>query len=223
MIEDSIYWKKRKLKDERRDWRNGGLSWVDEYVKSKEHPHRVLLTDSVGHCLPREYDNETILEIGCNAGPNISLLRDKFPYLKDHNLFGLDINKDSIRAAKKLLPAVNWSVGSVIELPYKDKSMDIVLIDAVLMYISDTEIDKAIEEINRVCKRAIVICDWYDDSIKGIIKDYHWSRNYPVILQDLGFKVKIIQLTEKEWPSKNWTKNGCVFVAQVASPTSKKS
>lgn len=212
-MEDTKYWKNRPINDNRKDWRNGSKDWVEEYVDSKYHPHRQLIAYTIGSVLPKDYQDTTILEIGCNAGPNISLLRDEFPHLKDHNLYGIDINEDSIKRAKEWLPAVNWKVGSVFELPYEDKSMDVVLLDAVLMYVDDKEIGKAMKEIDRVCKRALIICDWNSTSKQGKVIDGHWARWYDELMRDYGFKVNHITLTKETWPNERWGKNGRIWYA----------
>jgi SAM-dependent methyltransferase len=217
-IEDSKYWQDRPNDDQRKDWRTGG-GWIEEYVQSTTHPHRNLIVDVVGKCEPFE----TVFEIGCNAGPNILKIRDKFN-LKDSNLYGIDLNKDSIDRAKEWMPAVNWEVGSVLDLPYESKSMNLVLLDACLMYVDDKEIGRAMSEIDRVAKRSIVICDWNGDTKEGEIKEgYHWGRDYENILKDLGFEVKKIQLTKETWPNERWIRNGYVWYAVRVSQTLEKN
>jgi ubiquinone/menaquinone biosynthesis C-methylase UbiE len=219
MTQGAEYWENRPTEDEKMDWKYDSKNWVEGYVDSKDHPHRKVIVDAIGHFLE---PFETLLEVGCNAGPNISLIRDKFNYLKDHNLYGIDLNKESIDRAKEWLPAVHWEVGSVLDLPYEDKIMDVVLLDACLMYLDDKNITKAIEEIDRVCKKGIVICDWYNKSESGKVIDFHWSRDYSEILRKRGFKVGLIKLNETTWPGKTWAKNGYVFIAVRQLPTSKK-
>ena len=210
MIEDQKYWEDRLPDDNRRDWRNGANDWIEEYIQSKEHPHRQLIIDEIGHLEPFE----KILEVGCSAGPNIALLREKFAYLKDSNLTGVDVNAASLMAAKINLPAVNWMPGSVTDLPLPDKSVDITLVDAVLMYVGPEEIEKAMDEINRVTKKAVVLVEWgTGESTKGILRCGHWARSYGTLLEERGFKTFARKLTFSQWPNENWANNGYIYTS----------
>lgn len=209
--EDELYWRSRPLGDNRKDWNQNSKNWIEDYWGSKFHPHRDLILYAIGKCEPFE----SVLEIGCNAGINIARMREKFTYLKDNNLAGSDANKDAIRFAKTKLPAVNWSVESATAIPFQDNQYDVILADAVLMYVGPKEINAAMSEIGRVAKKAVVICDWWDGQSKlGVLKDYHWARNYSVLLSRLGFKVEKIKITKEFWPSDNWVKNGWVFIGK---------
>ena len=95
-MEDKKYWQYRPLTDKRRDWRNGGSNWIDEYKESKSHPHRQLVVNAITQ-IP---EVKSILEVGCGCGPNIAYLREHLHYLKDYNLAGIDINENSIKVAR---------------------------------------------------------------------------------------------------------------------------
>ena len=71
-FEDVRYWANRKSDDERLDWRNGGGSWIDEYVASASHPHRALILNAL-----ERFEFNSLLEVGCNAGPNLMRIREK--------------------------------------------------------------------------------------------------------------------------------------------------
>lgn len=210
-MEDKNYWLNRPKNDERKDWRNGASDWIEEYKESKSHPHRQLIVNAF-----TQIGGESLFEVGCNCGPNIAYAREKLPYLKDNNLGGIDANNEAIKAAEQWMPACSWYWGDAEELPLPDKSYDVVLADACFMYIGPDEIGKAIDEIDRVAKKGIIIVDWHDESLWGIEKNHHWARNYPKLLETKGFKVNTIKLTEKEWPNASWIQNGNLFIAQRA-------
>ena len=202
------YWIERKYNDKKRDWSLKSKNWIKDYWDSETHPHREKIISEIKRLIPFE----SILEIGCNCGPNLSLIRDRFPYLKDHNLYGIDLNYLAIKQAQKLMPEVSFRVANVSHIP-TENIFDIVLLDAVLMYVGPEEIDQAISEIDRITKKAVILVEWYDHSLKGVIKYFHWARNYEKIFKKLGYDVKKIKLTEKEWPSKNWQDIGYIFIA----------
>lgn len=210
--EDKNYWMQRPIGDERKDWRTSGGNWVDDYWGSIHHPHRQFVIDVLGWT--GSFDS--VLELGSNCGPNLALIRQKFPFIKDDKLGGVDLNPDAIMKAERELPGVKFWLASATELPFiADKSYDVVLADAVLMYLDPEEIKLAMAEINRIAKKTVVIIDWFDRwSLKGRIKDYHWCRNYARLLKKMGFaKVKKYKITQKEWQSPNWIKHGYAFTA----------
>lgn len=203
-MEDTMYWKNRPVDDERVDWRTGG-DWITEYWNSQSHPHR----DSIINAL-KGIKFESLLEIGCSCGPNLARILKDFPNVK---LSGIDTNNDLILKGKKELPNVHFKTGDIRNVNLSG-IYDVILVDAVLMYISAKEITKVLRKINRASRRMVIIVDWYDESFLGVIKDHHWCRNYPELLGVLGFSVTTKKLTEKEWPSQIWTTNGCVFVGK---------
>ena len=207
MTQDHKYWEQRSLLDQKRDWDKRSENWIEDYRNSIDHPHRWEIIKELIKLAPFE----SILEIGCNAGPNLAKINYSFPNLK---LAGIDANYDAIRIAKKWLPKAHLQVGNISEgLNLKDKEYDILLSDAVLIYIPPDNIEKVFEEIDRVTKKAVILIEWFDESILGSVKDFHWARNYTIILETLGFTVFSRKLTKEEWPSFNWEKNGHLFVA----------
>ena len=205
-FEDVRYWSNRKSDDPRLDWRNGGGSWIEEYVASSPHPHRDLILKTLKKNFP---DFQSLLEVGCNAGPNLLRIREVHPTAR---LMGIDVNYDAVVKARETIPEIIVHCSSVEKLPpdFEDNYFDLVLADAVLMYVEN--IDQALSEMSRVAKRGIIILDWFAE--EECILDFHHARNYPKLLEGLGFETEIINLTEKDWPSEKWIKNGRLFISQ---------
>ena len=207
--QDSTYWLFRPLDDEKRDWLEKTDNWVNDYWESKGHPHRKLIVNAVSYAVRQ--GSESILEIGCNAGPNIAAMRDIIN-MRDDMIYGVDINADAIKKAAEMLPAVNWSIGDVNNIPANDKSIDVVLSDAVLMYIPDKDIEHVMDEICRVAKKAVILLEWHSEKEK--VEDYHWCRNYAKLLSNRGFVVDARKLTKEEWDTKTWQKHGILYIAR---------
>lgn len=204
--EDADYWKNRPLDDKRRDWGEKGENWIEDYKLSINHPHRQLILQA----LDKFGTFAGLLEVGCGVGANLKLIQDKYP---ETQMAGVDVNDNCIEEAKKFVPKAILKVGEATSLPFDDKSFDCILFDAVLIYINPSEISKVISEIDRVVRKFIVLCEWFDeDSTEGIIKDFHWCRNYEKILNNLGYRVERIKITEENWPSKKWVIHGNIFV-----------
>ena len=200
------YWKTRLENDSQRDWQYDKEDWIEDYWESRKHPHRNSIIAELQKLKPFT----SLAEIGCNCGPNLARISEEFSNVK---LKGLDANKESIERAKWLLPEVNFRHGSYLSLPWEDKSIDVILADATLMYSDPQEIYTAMSEIRRVCKKAVIIVDRFSrlDRNNGHI----WSRNYPELLKQYSFKViNKIKITKEIWPgSKNWAKQGYIFVS----------
>lgn len=218
MTQGDIYWIERSMEDSKRDWKPMSDDWVEDYWDSARHPHRNVILNAL-----KALEFESLLEVGSNCGPNIARIRKDFR-LKDSDLAGVDASVFAINKAKEMLPGVTWKEGLVTNLPFPDKSYDVVLSDAVLMYVGPEEIEKALSEMDRVAKKALVLVEWFDESPLGVVKDYHWARNYTLLLKKLGYKrVDTIKIISTQWPSQNWIKNGYLFVGLRSLPRLKTS
>lgn len=215
-VENNLYWENRKISDSRRDWLDKGENWIEDYLISSKHCHRDKILKALS-----KIKFKSLAEIGCNAGANLLRIRDKFKNMNPY-LIGYDINKDAIKMAKKSVLGVNFKELNVLKGLPLDK-IDVILSDAVLLYVSPENIKFVLNEFDRVANKAIVLCEWDSDKKEGELKDNHWSYNYKSLLEDKGFEVKKIKITK--WPtnSGNWERNGYIFVAVRQSPISMKS
>jgi len=205
------YWKIRPIDDPKMDWHiEGQKDWIDGYVKSKDHPHRELIIDALKR-LPKW---NSLLEVGCNAGPNLALIKERFP---DVFLGGIDPSEVALKKAiesvgEELFP---FSVGEAASLPFPDKYFDVILCDAVLMYVPPEQIFDVMKEFTRVARVGMVFCEWYNSlTIAGKLENFHWARDYSGLFKlykmNKIFKTKI---TEKIWPTKAWAEKGHVWSA----------
>ena len=177
MLQNKEYWKDR-----------------DEDDLNINHPHRETLLG-----LLDGLDFKSILEVGCGCGSNLSLIKKEYP---DVRLAGIDINRSSIIKAKENLKDVQLIVGDVNDLPFKDKSFDVVLSDAVLMYISPEEIKKVKFEMLRVARKALILVEFHSEGLSSLGDTMfgHWARNYKELFKDYD-----VQLTKvRNWTERNW-------------------
>ena len=90
---------------------------------------------------------EKVLDVGCNAGE----LLNKIVATYGANAFGLDISDETISVARKYNPFDNdYIVGDAENLPYADKTFDVVVSTDVLEHVPQP--DKVISEILRVLR-----------------------------------------------------------------------
>lgn len=136
-----------------------GESWIESYWKSRNHPHRFLLLDRMSKFSPIS----SVLEIGCGCGPNLYQLAKKFP---DAEIRGIDINPIAVQKGNEFfneegITNVKLEVGKAQELSkFSDESFDVVLTDAVLIYIDPNEIKNVIKEMFRI-SGLLILYEWH--------------------------------------------------------------
>jgi 2-polyprenyl-3-methyl-5-hydroxy-6-metoxy-1,4-benzoquinol methylase len=136
-----------------------GKEWIENYWKSRNHPHRSFLVKRICNFSPIN----SVLEIGCASGPNLYQIAKKFP---DAKIRGIDINPMAVQEGNKWFEKegihnVKLEVGKAQELmEFADQSFDVVLTDAVLIYIPPDEIKQVVKEMLRI-SRALVLNEWH--------------------------------------------------------------
>ena len=165
-----------------------GNEWIKSYWDAKDHPRCHLLSEKIEKYFPFR----NILEIGCNAGPNLYWLAKKYPGVY---LVGIDINPVAISNGMVLLKKegicnVYLETRRADDLKkYPDKSFDIVFTNATLIYIGPDKINKVIKEMIRLARKALILIEWHsgqqtgDPYGSGIYNFGGWKRNYENLLK----------------------------------------
>ena len=105
-------------------------------------------------------DVSTILDVGCGDGRITNELSLQYQTI------GIDISWESLKHVKS--PKIR---GTVACLPFHDKTFDLVLCTEVLEHLPYGVYEEAIEEIQRVGKKYIVISVPYDEILEwGLVK-----------------------------------------------------
>jgi ubiquinone/menaquinone biosynthesis C-methylase UbiE len=93
--------------------------------------------------------NQNFLEIGCGSGPVSKHISEKYKI----KVVGTDVDEDQIEFAKentRSLKNINFLIADATNLPFEDKSFDIILSINVLHHIPNWM--DALREINRVLR-----------------------------------------------------------------------
>ena len=153
---------------------------------------------------------KTIFEFGCASGPNLFSIDKNVPW--NLNYFGYDISSKAIQFAKnksqkdsyfftiKISPKIiseklyNWKV----------KNFDLAIYDRVLYLLSENEIKKHFEKYKDYI-RYIIIDDFHNSKTRENNVAY-FSKNYEIILLELGYKLK------KNDPSEHIVGNDDFFI-----------
>lgn len=200
-------------------WAGQTLESLKKEMKDENgvnHPHRNLILNALGRYKPFK----KLVEIGCGYGANLCLIKQKFPAAE---LLGLDINLVSIKEGHEWLKEkgvldVELVQGRADDISnFAEKSFDIVLTDAVLIYIAPDKIEKLAKEMLRIARKALILVEWScsseeDPSGKGIFYRGCWKRNYPNLFKKFVSeeKIRTIKIPKEAWPSKNWEELGYI-------------
>lgn len=101
------------------------------------------------HGLLKDTGVNNILDMGCGEGFYIYYLTQNYPFGLD--ITGIDYNYDALCLAKKMNPNVKFIQGNIYNIPYKDKSFDMVLCLEVLEHLE--AVGSALAELCRVARR----------------------------------------------------------------------
>lgn len=158
-------------------------NWAENYLASTNHPHRDQIVQSV----LAFKDVNSVLEIGCASGANLIRLRTALP---EAQFIGVDINQQGIRTASEYFDSkgyknVNFFVGRADKLSdIKDRSIDVVLADAVLMFITPDRIEKVLSEMIRIAKKGVVLNEYHKDrELNGYFNGGRWIYDLSALLK----------------------------------------
>lgn len=93
-----------------------------------------------------------LLDAGCGEGFLSKQIKEHFP---DWKVIGLDGAEEAIDLARAFHKGIDFKVGSIYKLPFKDKSFDIVVCSEVLEHL-DRPYD-ALRELKRVTDGALLL------------------------------------------------------------------
>ena len=119
------------------------LLYLNDFGVSRTQLNQEFLND-----IPRD---ARILEVGCNIGNQLMLLRQ----MGFTNLFGIEPQTYALGLAKARAPDVNLLQGTAFSIPHETRSFDVVFTSRVLIHISTSELPRALDEIYR-CSRSYI-------------------------------------------------------------------
>src|SRR5688500_12963568 len=127
-----------------------------------------------------------LLEVGCGAG---RYTRSFLHYRPDLEVHGCDISHIALAEAKAAdtTGKIAYKLGDALNLPYEDKSFDIVLLFDVFEHVTD--VGKAADEVARVLKpggvfHCFVPCEGNRRTIFALLRNskrlpiHRWKRDH---------------------------------------------
>ena len=146
--------------------------------------------------------DETVLDIACGTGELERLLLQKNP---QQRITGVDISEEMLNTATQKLSAysqVSWQTARASELPFGDRSFDVVMCASAFHYFDDPI--ASLVEMKRVLKPdgRIVILDWCKDywgckildlALKVVDSAYQYcytQKEFHDLLIKAGFEIR---------------------------------
>lgn len=91
---------------------------------------------------------QTVLDVGCGTG---IVAREAAERMGGRGtVVGVDLNPNMLAVAQRMQPAIEWRQGDAMSLPFQANSFDVVLSQAVLMFLPDPV--QALREMARVAR-----------------------------------------------------------------------
>jgi ubiquinone/menaquinone biosynthesis C-methylase UbiE len=121
-------------------------------LRSPERLELLELTRVVELCL-EDSTIQSVLDVGTGSG----IFAEEFNNQGIHTE-GVDVNPEMISACAELLPAIEFKISPAEDLPYEEKSFDLVFFGMVL-HETDNPL-KTLKEANRVAGKQVAILEW---------------------------------------------------------------
>jgi len=176
-VDQLNYWSSRAKKDTKED---------DEYYKK--------FNNEIVDKLRSLEDVKSMLEIGSYLGERTELLSDNFPDIK---IIASDIGTEQMKKCAMRFDGrknISFTVCSATHLPFKDDSFDMVFSTTCLQHIPYSNIQRAIDEIERVAKNHILFVEAYlkhipqNKKIQYLGISYYYMHDYENLLDNRKLK-----------------------------------
>jgi pseudaminic acid biosynthesis-associated methylase len=119
-----------------------------------------------------------ILEVGCNMGTQLLLLRQ----MGFSALYGIEVQSYALDRARKRVPEAVLGQASALSIPYPDQFFDLVFTSGVLIHIAPADLPVATAEIHRCSKHWIWGFEYYAPEMTEVAYRGHqallWKTDY---------------------------------------------
>jgi len=131
---------------------------------------------------------QDFVEVGAGFGRVTRLLAER---PRVHGVAS-DLSVDQLREARRNLAGKGVPVvrASATALPFRDRTVDLVIASEVLMHLPPEDMRRALREMARVARKHVVTLDWYEPYAVGAAIPWCWNHDYPAAYQEVGLRVK---------------------------------
>ena len=188
-------------------WKFRSLSTAKKYIDNTKLEHRATFVNILS-----KYKMKSLLEIGCGNGANIWVIQNQYNN-NDVSYTGVDISPAAIELAKSREydnKNVEFYKDDAIEfLKKSDTLYDVILVDAVLMYMTESEVKKILNILYQKGK-LIILSELASSSVMEL-NENGFIHNYEKILTEVNMQ---FQKSKPKRTDPLWKMYGCIFVIQ---------
>jgi ubiquinone/menaquinone biosynthesis C-methylase UbiE len=128
-------------------------------------------------------DGESLLDVGCSSGGTYDFLKKKN---RNISYQGVDYCEKFIEDNRKRYPEKDWAVEDARNLPYADKSFDVVCLYDVLDSMPGWQ--QALDEAIRIARKRVIVIMWIETSWRF---EYMREKGMSVLQLDLSGNVHL--------------------------------
>jgi len=194
-------------------WRDRKIDWKTSYLDTWNHPHRFMIS-----AILKTFPWMSLVELGSGPGPNLVNIIKHFT---GKQVGGCDVNPEAIELAQQTFKGGYFKVCPVDDVMMSDNSVDVVLTDMCLIYISPHRMEKVMHEIKRIARHYVVLCEFHEPNwFKRMMVKYrsgYYAHDYKSLLEKHGFyDIIMYKIPPDAWPGGGYQeKIGYVVVAKA--------
>ena len=132
---------------------------------------------------------KSLLDVGCGGGRLFSL------YTKIPKVTAIDFSSSMLNNAKKLIQKKKYANITCVlldasEISKLGQKFDLVVTRTVLLHIPPNKINQVVNQMKRVCKKNILILEYYSLKNKSLRSFHCFNHQYDALFKDLKLLVK---------------------------------
>jgi pseudaminic acid biosynthesis-associated methylase len=147
------------------------------------------------------------LEVGCNTGQNLRWLVDSVP-----EVYGVDVNEKALAELEQELPTAKAIRAPARDLPFPDRSFDLVFTMGVLIHQPPDGLPEVMSEIVRCSSRYVLCGEYYADEPtevpyrgeRGALFKRDFGGLYLELLPELELRRRGFLSREDGWDDVTW-------------------
>jgi pseudaminic acid biosynthesis-associated methylase len=163
---------------------------LDEFYEKTYGVTRRELNERILQGVPRD---ARILEVGCNVGTQLLLLRE----MGFNNLSGIEIQSYAIERARQRVEGAKILQGSALSIPFEASEFDLVFTSGVLIHIAPADLPAALSEVHRCTRTWVWGMEYYAPDISEIVyrdnRNLLWKADYARIYQEMFDDLELVR------------------------------
>ncbi len=165
----------------------GLLSGFDYTLLSTKH-YLLSLVDPV--CSVIDKSSKSILDVGCGRGMPMMVLKQRMKFKES---VGVDLYQPYINECKRRKVHDKYFLCDVRDIPFKDKSFDVVMCLQVIEHLNKKDALKVVEKLESLSRKQVIISTpigkTFHEAVDGNKLQLHKSGFLPEEFEERGYKV----------------------------------